>query len=163
MPNENSQPIITRRYYPTLSSVITHDDIPEILGFLKEGIQALFDKIHYKDLQYSKSPKGDAAFYSLSIVSPTRLDIEIPGTGIYLVLNPDLTGDNKISAFPITIEYQWKILAYLRAFSLGGFSFGPQEIFETALRVLNISEEQSLAHFINTFVEPVDENVTPLE
>ena len=32
----------------------------------------------------------------------------------------------------------------LRAFSIGNFSFTPQEIFEVALRVLNISEEQAL-------------------
>lgn len=91
MPNgTETPPIIAKRYYPTLASVITEDDIPEILGFLKEGLQGLLSKIHYKDLQYSKSPTGDAAFYSLSIVSPDRLDMEIPGTGIYLVLNPKL-------------------------------------------------------------------------
>ena len=38
MPNgTETPPIIARRYYPTLSSVITKDDIPEVLGFLKEG------------------------------------------------------------------------------------------------------------------------------
>ncbi|KFC19675.1 hypothetical protein [Chryseobacterium sp. FH1] len=163
MPN-GTTPVIARRYYPTLSSVITKEDIPEILGFLKEGLQNLLDKIHYKDLQYSKSPTGDAAFYSLSLVTPNRLDIELPGTGIYLVLNPDITGgDSHISAFPITVEYQWKILAYLRAFSIDSFSFSPQQIFEVALRILNISEEQAIANFINLFVVPIDDNTTALE
>ena len=161
---DGTPPKITDRYYPTLSSVITKDDIPEVLGFLKEGLENLLEKIHYKDLQYSKSPMGDAAFYSLSIVSPERLDMEIPGTGIYIVLNPDLTGgDQNISAFPITIEYEWKILAYLRAFSIGNFSFSPQEIFEVALRVLNISEEQTIANFINTFVVSEEEGRTPIQ
>lgn len=124
MSNGTPQPPVTRRYYPTLSSVMSQDDIPEILGFVKDGILWLFDKIHYKDLQYSKSPRGDAAFYSLSLVSSERLDIELPGTGIYLVLNPDITdNDSHISSFPITVEYEWKILAYLRAFSLGNFSY----------------------------------------
>jgi len=123
MPNETT-PTIIRRYYPTLSSIINSDDIPEILGFIKDGVQSLIDKIHYKDLQFNKSPRGDAAFYSLSIVSPQRIDIEIPGTGIFLVLNPDLIGgDSNISSFPITVEYQWKVLAYIREFSLGSFSF----------------------------------------
>jgi|26BtaG_2_1085354.scaffolds.fasta_scaffold07833_5 hypothetical protein len=165
MPNgTETPPIIAKRYYPTLSSVITKDDIPEVLGFLKVGLENLLGKIHFKDLQYSKSPTGDAAFYSLSIVSPERLDMEIPGTGIYIVLNPDLTGgDQTISAFPITIEYEWRILAYLRAFSIGNFSFAPQEIFEVALRVLNISEEQAIANFINVFVVPANENTTALQ
>ncbi|MEY8760492.1 hypothetical protein [Chryseobacterium tongliaoense] len=159
MPNQTP---VTHRYYPRLSSVITEDDIPDILGFIKQGVTHLLDKIYYKDLQYSKGPKGDSAFYSLSIVSK-RIDIEIPGTGISLVLNPDIEdNDSKISAFPITIEYQWKILAYLRYFSMGNFSFQPQEIFEVALRVLNITEEQAIAHFVNTFVE-ADQDTTPLK
>lgn len=157
MPNQTP---VTHRYYPRLSSVVTPDQIPDILGFIKDGVVGLLDKIYYKDLQYSKGPKGDSAFYSLSIVSK-RLDIEIPGTGISLVLNPD-DGDSLISAFPITIEYQWKILAYLRQFSLGNFSFEPQQIFEVALRVLNVTEEQAIAHFVNTFVETDNQNITPL-
>ena len=115
---------LQKRYYPTLSSVVTAEDLPDILGFIKDGTQNLLSHIYYKDFQHSKGAKGDSAFYGLSIVSPERIQLEIPGTGIYLVLNPDLKdGDNKISVFPITIEYQWKVLAYLREFSLGNFSF----------------------------------------
>ncbi|MEM6721736.1 MAG: hypothetical protein AAF611_20580 [Bacteroidota bacterium] len=157
----NNTAMVAHRYYPKLSSVVSTDDIPDILGFIKDGIVYLFDKIHYKDLQYNKSPRGDAAFYSLSIVSQ-RLDIELPSTGIYLVLNPD-ADDATISAFPITVEYEWQILAYLRDFNLDNFSFAPQEFFEIALRVLNISEEQAIANFINTFTEPIDDNTTNLE
>lgn len=165
MPNTPAPPVaVTRRYYPTLSTIVNEDDIPEILGFIKEGLVNLLGKIHYKDLQYNKSPRGDAAFYSLTIVSPKKLAIEIPGTGIALVLNPDVTGgDYHISAFPITVEYQWKILGYLRSFNAQNFSFSPQELFEMALLVLNISEEQALANFINIFVEPIDENTTSLQ
>ena len=72
MPTQKS---IVPRYYPRLSSVVSEQDIPDILGFIKTGVVNLLNKIHYKDLQYSKSAKGDAAFYSLSIVS-NRLDIE---------------------------------------------------------------------------------------
>lgn len=161
MPDENNTTVITPRYYQRLSSVITPDDIPEILGFLKEGIQNLLDTVYYKDLQYNKSPRGDAAFYSLSIVGK-RMGIELPGTGIYILLNPDAEGD-AISAFPVTVEYEWKILAYLRSFNLEGFSFTPQEFFEIALRVLNLSEEQVIAHFINTFTTPADSTVTSIE
>ena len=145
------------RFYPTLASVVNKDEIPEALGFIKTSIELLLNSVHYKDLQYSKSPRGDAAFYSLSIVSKNRIDIEIPGTGIFLVLNPDVD-DTNISAFPITIEYEWKVLAYLRSFNLDQFDFSPKAFFETALRVLSISEKQAIASFINTFTEPVDGN-----
>ncbi|MPT32059.1 MAG: hypothetical protein E2600_10430 [Chryseobacterium sp.] len=153
------------RYYPRLSSVVSENDIPDILGFIKTGVVNLLDNVYFKDLQYNKSPKGDSAFYGLSVVS-RELKIEIPGTGIDLVLNPDLSGEDNdyhISSFPITIEYQWKILAYLRYFSVGNFSFDAQQIFEVALRVLNISEEQAVSHFVNTFVQPEEQDITPLQ
>jgi hypothetical protein len=158
-------PIVVKRYYPTLSSVVSLDDFPESLGFLKKAVENLFSKIHYKDLQYKKSPKGDAAFYSLSIVS-NKLAIELFGSGISLVLNPDeseTAPDFNISAFPVTVEYQWKILAYLRSFDLNNFSFTPQEFFELGLIILNISEEQAMAQFINAFTVPIDEFTTPLQ
>jgi hypothetical protein len=164
MPTPSAPQPVIKRYYPTLSSVVTLDDFPESLGFLKQAIEGLFSKIHYKDLQYKKSPKGDAAFYSLSIVS-NKLAIELFGSGISLVLNPDEseTTDFNISAFPVTVEYQWKILAYLRSFDLNNFSFTPQEFFELGLIILNISEEQALAKFINTFTVPIDEDTLALE
>lgn len=58
----------TPRYYPKLSEVVTVDNLPEFLQFVQNGLNAIFDKIHYKNLQYSKNPKGDAAFYSLEVV-----------------------------------------------------------------------------------------------
>ena len=149
MSDINTTPVLTRRYYPTLASIVSEEDFPEILGFIKDGVLNLLDEIYYKDLQFNKSARGDAAFYSLSIVSPKRIAIEIPETGISLVLNPDIIGqDSSISSFPITVEYEWQVLAYLREFSLGNFSFMPQEIFEMALSVLNINQEQAVIQFI---------------
>ena len=161
MPNNNT-PVVALRFYPTLASIVDQDDIPEELGFIKDGIAFIFDNVHFKDLQYSKSPRGDAAFYSLSIVSRERLGFEIPATGIFIVLNRDI--DNiEISSFPITIEYEWKILSYLRSFNLDQFDFSPKSFFEIALRVLSISEEQAIANFINTFTVPMDTSTTSLE
>jgi hypothetical protein len=164
MPLPNSTPPVVRRYYPKLSSVVSLDDFPESLGFIKQAIQQLFDKIHYKDLQYNKSPSGDAAFYSLSIVSD-KLAIDLFGSGVKFVLNPDGSEDPdfNISTFPITVEYQWKILGYLRRFNLQNFSFTPQEFFELGLIVLNITEEQAVAKFINTFTVPINDLTSPLQ
>jgi hypothetical protein len=153
---------VVTRYYPTLDTVIDTDEIPEVLGFLKTGIEGLLGSTHFKDLQYSKSVYGDKAFYSLKIVSKTRLELEIPGTGIFLVLNPD-TDDTAISSFPITIQYEWPILAYIRSFNLDGFSFSPEDFFHLALQVLKISEEQVIANAINIFAEPQNEATTSIQ
>lgn len=68
----------TSRYYPKLSDIVTIDDLPEFLSFVKNGLNSIFDKIHYKNLQYSKSPFGDAAFYSLDIVTGSAFRMPLP-------------------------------------------------------------------------------------
>jgi hypothetical protein len=99
-----------KRFYPTLATVVSTDDLPEVMGFIKDGLSTMLGKIHFKDLQYSKSPKGDAAFYSLSIVSPKRLALEIPSTGIN---DQDMESILEVEKIPAlssereTIDYFW--------------------------------------------------------
>lgn len=145
-------PIPTARYYPRLSEVVAVDDLPEFLSFVQNGLNAIFDKIHYKNLQYSKGYRGDSAFYSLDIVTSTKLALPLP-FGLGLVLNPDLDGDTSISSFPITLEYQWEILAFLKTFSSSSFSFSLEDFYKVGLQVFRISEEQVIAHMLNIFVE----------
>ncbi|MCC9066389.1 hypothetical protein [Flavobacterium piscisymbiosum] len=145
-------PIPAARYYPRLSEIITVDDLPEFLSFVENGLNAIFDKIHYKNLQYSKGYRGDSAFYSLDIVTSERLALPLP-FGLGLVLNPDPDGDSTISSFPITLEYQWEILAFLKTFSSSSFSFSIKDFYSVGLQVFRISEEQVVAHMMNIFVE----------
>lgn len=145
-------PIPAARYYPRLSEIITVDDLPEFLSFVENGLNAIFDKIHYKNLQYSKGYRGDSAFYSLDIVTSERLALPLP-FGLGLVLNPDLDGDSTISSFPITLEYQWEILAFLKTFSSSSFSFSVKDFYSVGLQVFRISEAQVIAHMLNIFVE----------
>ena len=141
----------TARYYPKLSQVITVDDLPEFLSFVQNGLNSIFDKIYFKNLQYSKSVNGDEAFYSLEVVSK-KMAIALP-FDMALVLNPDTTGnDNKISSFPITLEYQWEILGFLKTFNLDNFSFSLEDFYLLGLKVFRITEEMVLAHIMNNFV-----------
>ncbi|WP_316841307.1 hypothetical protein [Pedobacter gandavensis] len=150
---------ITKRYYPALSEVIKVDDLPEFLHFAENGLGSILDHIHYKNFQYSKSPRGDSAFYSLDIISKS-LGIDLP-FGLRLILNPDEDGDSSISSFPVSLQYQWEVLAFLRSFNLDSFSFTPQAFFELGLKIFKISEEQVIAHVLNRFVE--DEESTRLK
>ena len=58
--------VIPKRYYPALSEVISIHDLPEFLLLAEDGLIMLLNKIHYKNLQYSKSYRGDAPFYSIA-------------------------------------------------------------------------------------------------
>lgn len=156
MPQEQ----IIARYYPTLDTVITLDELPEFLNFLKTGLASIFEKVHYRDLQFSKSPYGDSAYYSLDIVSKKRLDIELPGADIFIVLNPEVD-DSGISSFPITIQYQWPILEYIRSFNLNTFNFSIESYYNLALQILEIPNGQVLANAVNIFVTP--NNNSPIE
>jgi hypothetical protein len=149
-------PVPTARYYPRLSEIITVDDLPDFLSFVEDGLNSIFNNIHYKNLQYSKGYRGDSAFYSLDIVTSKRLEIPLP-FDLALVLNPDITGgDATISSFPITLEYQWEILAFIKTFSSNSFSFSIEDFYKVGLDVFRISEEQVIAHMLNIFVEAGD-------
>lgn len=52
-----------------------------------------------------------------------------------LILNPDLDGDSTISSFPISLRYQWELLAYLRFFKTQGFSFTPDGFFKLGIEL----------------------------
>lgn len=146
--------VVTRRYYPALSEVITIADLPEFLHFAENGLNQLLDKIHYKNLQYSKSQRGDSAFYSLDIVT-NNIGLDLP-FGMRLVLNPDVDGDSTISSFPISIQYQWEMLAFLRSFKVENFAYTPEAFYELGLQIFKITEDEVIAHILNYFVEDSD-------
>ncbi|MHC0445867.1 hypothetical protein ACWA1F_10670 [Flavobacterium sp. 3-218] len=139
------------KYYPSLSDLMKPEDLPDFLSFIKDGLQSVFDKMYYKDYQTSKSTSGSSAFYSLDIISRKKLALELPGTGVFFVLNPDYE-DSKISSFPVTVFWEWEVMRYLKYFNNNSFSFSVEDFYDLALTVLNISEEQIIQLAINTFV-----------
>ncbi|OOG16125.1 hypothetical protein BWD42_22365 [Sphingobacterium sp. CZ-UAM] len=141
---------INKRYYPSLAEVITVDDLPEFLQFAEEGLGGLLDRIHYKNLQYSRSPRGDSAYYSLDVIA-NNIGLGLP-FGMRLVLNPDEDGNSSISSFPVSLQYQWEMLAYLRSFSTQQFAFTPQAFFDLGLQIFKINEDEAIAHIINNFI-----------
>ncbi|MET3502606.1 hypothetical protein ABIC45_004230 [Mucilaginibacter rubeus] len=149
---------ITQRYYPQLSELITVDDLPEFLHFAETGLDDLLNKIHYKNLQYSKSHRGDGAFYSLDIVT-NNIGIDLP-LGLRFLLNPDFEGDSTISSFPISLQYQWGVLAFLRSFNPQSFSFDPEGFFNLGLQIFKVSDAQVIAHALNHFVNPANTNIS---
>jgi len=150
------------KYYPPLSDVVRVEDLPEILGFIKDGVQELFGKIYYKNLQSTKSLKGDSAFYSLDVISTKKLALELPGTGIFLVLNPDQV-DFTISSFPITVFWEWKVLAYKRYFNMDNFSFSIEDLFRLTADIFEIEEEDVVDFALKRFVVPTGGSNTRIE
>ena len=45
----------TYNYYPALSGLMTVEDLPEILGFIRDGLQQIFEKVYYKNYYCQKN------------------------------------------------------------------------------------------------------------
>ena len=155
MPATNA---ISNRFYPQLSDVITVDDLPDFLDFAKDGLDSFLSSIHYKNLQYSKSQRGDSASYKVDIISK-NLGLDLP-FGLRFVLNPDVGGDTSISSFPVTLQYQWQIISFLRSFSLPNVSLDPDGLFQLGLQIFKVTDQQVIAHILNFFVDPADTSTT---
>jgi len=152
---------ISNRFYPQLSDLITVDDLPDFLDFAKDELDSLLSSIHYKDLQHSKSARGDSAFYSLDIISP-NIGVNLP-FGLRLVLNPDTTGDTSISSFPISVQYKWELLAFLGSFELQNFSFTPDAFYQLGLKIFRVSDDQVFANVLTHFVNTSSPDINNLE
>lgn len=52
---------MSEQYYPSLSSLIKIDDLPEQLNFLQTGVNGLaevFDKVYYQNLEINHANSG---------------------------------------------------------------------------------------------------------
>lgn len=133
-----------KRYYPSLAELLSLNDLPENLSFVSDALTNVFGNIHYKDLQVSKGQRGDSASYNLAILTKERLEFNIAGSGFYLVINGD--ANSPTSSFPVSIDYQWKILGLIKAFDADSFDDSFNKFFEVAKDALGLTEELVVSH-----------------
>ena len=150
-------PTTQNPYYPKLSELITLDNIPSSLDFVRNLAQSIFSKLYYKNYQASVSSLGESAFYSLSIVPKDKIGFDLV-YGLKFVLNRDYE-DSTISSFPITVQYNWPIIAYFWQFNLDSFSFSSQDIFNIVLVSLNLTEDTVINKVINVFTNTTGDPV----
>jgi len=107
--------------YPKLSTLISLDDLPEELSFVKNGISSVFNKLYYKGHQILRKYDKRGVSYNIIVVCKERLSFEIPGIGLEFVLNPSYNGTENISEIPVSLIYNWKILKHIRGFKMSNF------------------------------------------
>ena len=145
-------------FYPSLSTLLPVESIPDSLGFIKDGVNTIFGHLYYKDLQVDRSVCGDSACYNLSLITYKRLGIELLGAdGLALVLNPDFEeGVGNISLFPISLNYNWAILRYIKSFNIKSFDFSPEAFFNLILEFTGANNSDLLYEAIMTFIDDED-------
>ncbi|MGZ7116435.1 MAG: hypothetical protein ACXVHS_03175, partial [Methanobacterium sp.] len=145
-------------FYPSISDLVSLDQIPVDLGNFDANVLGFLDNIFYKDLQSHKSLQGDSAFYSLKLVTFNPVSIEIPGTnGLALILNPSSTG--LTTELPVQFHYTWEVLKYVKEFNSGSFATDPSAYYGLFLDILNITSDEFLSEVMST----LSNSTTPLQ
>lgn len=136
-------------FYPSVSTLLPLDAIPPNLGFVQDGLHAVFDRLFFRDLQVQKSTHGDVGFYQLSLVLYRRLGFEIPGTGgVALVLNPSQV-PGQITEIPIALSYRWQILKYVREFQHASLVELPRLVFDALVEISGAPPPALLARLVD--------------
>jgi hypothetical protein len=146
----------TNNFYPSLSTLVQANSIPDNFGFLENGITTLFDHFYYRDLQIHKSVGGDVAFYSINLLTYKRLAIDIPGTGgLALVLNPSFI-EGSSSEFPVSLGYKLAILKFVKGFDIANFDFSPQAFYDLLIEISGANNGDLLSEAIFIFIDDTD-------
>lgn len=137
-------------FYPPVTDLVNTDDIPEKLGFIKQGIDILIGGLHYKDYVQDVSTYGDQGFLSVTIVPYVPIGLPVLGTEMQLILNPGTAPGT--SEFPISMSYEWEVLKYIRGFKISNFTGTVQDLFDLLLKILGTNEAELLEGTLFSFI-----------
>jgi hypothetical protein len=137
--------------YPSLKTLLQPEQLPQGLGMLQNGIDQVLGRIFYKDLVINKSKKGDKSNYTFNLVTFDTLGIDIPGTGLKLLLNPSpqIIG----TELPISFNFRFDILKYIQGFNLATFPSTPRDFFKLLIEIADPEENEFLKAVIDIFIE----------
>ncbi|MDQ3016426.1 MAG: hypothetical protein M3R25_06890, partial [Bacteroidota bacterium] len=148
----------TEKFYPKLSSIVTLEQLPEQLNFIRNGFSQLLDRIYYRDFQVVVDHHSSSIYYQLVLIIYKRLELEIPGTEIALLFNPPSSTDPTpyVTEIPVVVNARWPIRQFIKQFKLDQFSFEAEDFYTKALEIFNISDESLLLQTVATFIAPPD-------
>lgn len=137
-----------KSFYPNLSTIVTVDAFPEELQFLENGLQNALDNIYFKDLQYVRSEDTSTGYYNLILITGEALKLDIGTSGFSLIVNPGNTDETIV---PITLNYNWPILALINNFNIENFSFLPEELQNLFYKSLTLNDTDLIISSVETF------------
>ncbi|PWK72917.1 hypothetical protein LX99_04247 [Mucilaginibacter oryzae] len=127
------------RYLPSLSTLISLDNLPDGLGFLQNAVVNIFDDVYFDHYKVVSSRFGEERKYNLDIILNKKIGVEIPGTGIALLLNPpSIEDDISQTSFNVTLSYRLGILRFINDFSLANFSFSTEDLIKLLLKISGV-------------------------
>jgi hypothetical protein len=137
--------------YPVISDLLPLERIPSELEGVRTALESVLGQIYFKDFRVGQSYHGEAAYYSLTIISPGGLGLSIPFVqDLELVFNPTNTGSTEI---PITLDYRWEILKYINDFEFSTFDNSIKSILDVLLQLARVSKEEMVQELLATFFQ----------
>lgn len=150
------------KYYPPVTDLVSFDELPEEIDFLSDVLgntfKSLFSKVYYRNLQVHSSPNSASSSYYLELIIPKELRLEVPGTGLALLLNQDATNSG-ITVIPLSTQFELPILRYVKNFNVSSFSGLADHFFDLTFSIFSISEQELITYTILAFIDDPD----PLE
>lgn len=140
--------------YPVVSDLLPLERIPSELEGLREALQNVLDDIYFKDFRVGQSYHGEAAYYSLTLVTFNPLGLSIPFVqDLNLVVNPDNQGNTEI---PVVLDYRWEILKYLNGFDFSSFNNGVSSIVDVLMELAGLTKSDMLGQVLGAFFQGPD-------
>lgn len=148
-------------YYPRLSSLITEDDFPDSLSFLYSSFSTFLGKFYFRNLQVQHGSNGVAKSIYLELISKEELSFEVPAVeGLKFGINLDNyqsstvgSADTGVSVFPISIEYDWPVKAFLKNFDLTNFDADAENYLNLLKDLFFIEKTEMVQQVLDSFID----------
>ena len=139
---------MSESFYPSVNSLLNLDRIPDSLSFVKDALNNAGNALYYKNLQLSVD--SSQGYYEMDLIpgNQNAFEIDLFGTGLMLIINPDDTGNTSIH---ISLSYSWPVLALIKGFSTDGFSYAGQQLLDLFKSAVYIPDNQSLSVAVKVF------------
>ncbi|MGG9960012.1 hypothetical protein [Ferruginibacter sp. SUN106] len=134
------------RYLPSLSTLVTLDDLPDSLGFIKDAGTSVLSNTYYDNFRMNSSRDGDKKDIRLTLLLDRQIGFELPGTNLLLLLNPNdaLTGQPRNNRLDLRINWQLGILRYTNSFTPTQFSFSAEAFADLITNTIQIDDTSFL-------------------
>lgn len=138
----------TKSFYPNIGTLVTLDDFPSELQFLQNGLQNALDKIYYKELQYVRTGDSSQGYYNIVLVTGEQLKLDLFNTGFSIIINPGSAGETLI---PLTLNYNWPVLALISSFNLESFSYLPTDLQNIFNQTITLGDTDLIQTSVQVF------------
>lgn len=135
--------------YPALGELLEINSLPEALNFINDGIDFLTKDIYVKDHIVSSHHSILNIHHELTLLVFKKIGVEIPGTGIQLLLNSSYAKANEdINAeIPVSLSITLPIKEYIDNFSVANFG-NPLDYLNVITQIVGQDEIQMVVNFL---------------